>query len=84
MSKHIIDSARLRSDSTKSEQYARIYSAERLSPQSKLLQRRPQDTNLQVRAKRFLEIERRNGQQIGFGDKVGRIETLTLGPESQR
>jgi hypothetical protein len=62
MSKHIIDSARLRSESTKSEQYARIYSTERLSPQSKLLQRRPQDTNLQVRAKHFLEIERRNGQ----------------------
>ncbi len=59
MSKHIIDSARLRSDSSKSEQYARIYTTNKVSPQSKQLQRRSHDTDLEGRAKRFLEIDRR-------------------------
>ena len=58
MSKHIIDKARVRSSPSKFVQYARIESGERPQPQSKVLQKQTKPTDLQARAKRFLDIER--------------------------
>lgn len=62
MSKHIIDGGRVRSGTNKLAQYSRIESFERPQPQSKVLQKQPQHTDLQARARRFLDIDRRKGQ----------------------
>lgn len=59
MSKHILDGSRFRSGSARSLQFARIESAERRQPQSKVLQKQPHHADPGVRARRFLAIDRR-------------------------
>ncbi len=59
MSKHILDRKRTLGGSAKSVQYVRIESGERPHPQSKMLQKQSQQTDTQTRARRFLDIDRR-------------------------
>jgi hypothetical protein len=59
MSKHILDSTRVRSGSTKFLQYARIDLSERPHPQSKVLQKQSRRADPHARMRRFLEISRR-------------------------
>ena len=60
MSKHIIDSPRVRSGAIKFLHYARIELSERPRPQSKVLQKQLRQTDPKVRTRRFLEIDRVN------------------------
>lgn len=58
MSKHIIDQKRSTTGTSRAEWFSKIDAAKRPSRQAKLLQRRPQTTNPEARAKRFIEMER--------------------------
>lgn len=60
MSKHIIDSPRDRSGSSKFVQFVRIEANSKPQPQTKQLQQRPQPGNAPLRTRHFLEIDRRN------------------------
>lgn len=61
MTKHIIDGKRAGHNSNRPAQFVRIASDEHPRSQSKLLQKRRQDTSLAARARRFLQIERQGG-----------------------